>query len=211
MEGPAFIPSRGGLPTGVTPGTYGDSLNVGRFTVGTDGRLTYATNVLIAAGGSGGGEVFWISPSGVKNGSNVTFELPDTPVAGTERLMLNGVALRRLSSGSPGLNEFTMSGVTATLGSAPVSTDQLWAAYRLTADGAAVYWETPGGTINGVNVTFTLVTAPASATEQPYWNGVALRRVASGAVLGEYSISTNTLTLGVAPQTGDVLWVHYRT
>lgn len=35
-------------PTAVTPGTYGDSTHVGRFTVNARGQLTAASNVLIA-------------------------------------------------------------------------------------------------------------------------------------------------------------------
>ena len=36
-----------GPSTGVTPGTYGDSTNVGQFTVDTQGRLTSAVDVPI--------------------------------------------------------------------------------------------------------------------------------------------------------------------
>lgn len=35
-------------PTGVAAGTYGDSTNVGQFTVNAAGRLTFAANVPIA-------------------------------------------------------------------------------------------------------------------------------------------------------------------
>lgn len=38
----------GSALTGVAAGTYGDSTNVGQFTVGTDGKLTFAQNVAIA-------------------------------------------------------------------------------------------------------------------------------------------------------------------
>jgi hypothetical protein len=38
-----------GTATAVTPGTYGDSANVGQFTVDTQGRLTSAVNVPISA------------------------------------------------------------------------------------------------------------------------------------------------------------------
>jgi len=38
--------------TGVTPGTYGDSTHVGRFTVDAKGRLSFAADVAIAATGT---------------------------------------------------------------------------------------------------------------------------------------------------------------
>ena len=38
--------------TGVTPGTYGDSTHVGRFTVDAKGRLSFASSVAIAATGT---------------------------------------------------------------------------------------------------------------------------------------------------------------
>ena len=47
------IPS-GSIPTtGVTAGTYGNASNVGTFTVGSDGRLTAASNVAISGAGGG--------------------------------------------------------------------------------------------------------------------------------------------------------------
>jgi hypothetical protein len=41
-----------GSATGVAAGTYGDSLNVGQFTVDAQGRITFADNVTIATPGS---------------------------------------------------------------------------------------------------------------------------------------------------------------
>jgi hypothetical protein len=42
-----------GPATAVTPGTYGDSTNVGQFTVDATGRVTFAQNVPIASGAGG--------------------------------------------------------------------------------------------------------------------------------------------------------------
>lgn len=64
--------------------------------------------------------------------------------------------------------------------------------------------ETPSGTINGSNVTFTLAFTPVAGTEHVYLNG--LLQTDSGA---DYSISGATITFVSAPQTGDVLRVSY--
>ena len=42
-----------GAATAVIPGTYGSSTEVAQFTVDTQGRLTFAQNVLIASGAGG--------------------------------------------------------------------------------------------------------------------------------------------------------------
>jgi hypothetical protein len=65
--------------------------------------------------------------------------------------------------------------------------------------------ETPSGTINGSNTTFTLANTPTSGTVKLYLNGV---RQKSGAG-NDYTISTNTITMATAPVSGDVLLVDY--
>lgn len=52
-DGPSGITAAALPATAVTPGTYGDSTNVGQFTVDAAGRITLATNVAIAGGGGG--------------------------------------------------------------------------------------------------------------------------------------------------------------
>lgn len=60
LTGPVTTGVGGGVqattitPTGVTPGTYGDALNVGQFTVAADGRITAAMDVPISAAGTVG-------------------------------------------------------------------------------------------------------------------------------------------------------------
>jgi hypothetical protein len=65
--------------------------------------------------------------------------------------------------------------------------------------------ETPSGTINGVNTTFTLANTPLSNTEQLFLNGILLEPGAGN----DYTISTNTITMLTVPQTGDRLRVNY--
>jgi len=66
--------------------------------------------------------------------------------------------------------------------------------------------ETPSGTINGSNVTFTLAFTPTAGSEHLYLNGV-LQNPGGG---NDYTISGATITYNNAPQTGDVLLVSYR-
>lgn len=66
--------------------------------------------------------------------------------------------------------------------------------------------ETPTGTINGSNVTFTLAHTPnPAASLQLFLNGQEL--IAGGA---DYTLSTATITAASAPKTGDVLIAFYR-
>lgn len=65
--------------------------------------------------------------------------------------------------------------------------------------------ETPSGTINSSNTSFTLANTPVSGTEMIFQNGLLL--VAGGAK--DYTISTNTLTFITAPATGDNLFATY--
>jgi hypothetical protein len=56
------------------------------------------------------------TPSGTINGSNVTFTLANTPVAGSEHVHVNGIRMR-----AGGGNDYTISGATITFAVAPVS------------------------------------------------------------------------------------------
>lgn len=69
--------------------------------------------------------------------------------------------------------------------------------------------ETPSGTINGSNDTFTLAGTPATGSLHLYKNGIR-QRAGSG---NDYQLSTATITFeaGNLPQTGDVLLADYRT
>ncbi len=69
----------------------------------------------------------------------------------------------------------------------------------------AVYNETPSGTVDGTNVTFTLAHAPSpSATLRLYQNGL---RLSAGGV--DFTLSGSTITFVSAPQSGDILLADY--
>lgn len=71
-----------------------------------------------------------------------------------------------------------------------------------------VYGETPGGTVNGTNPTFTLANTPVSGTVAVYVDGV--RMAVGGAA--DYTIATSTITFNASaiPQTGDVVVCDYQ-
>jgi hypothetical protein len=64
-------------------------------------------------------------PSGSINGSNTAFVLANTPVSGSEHVYLNGV-LQESGSG----NDYTISGATITMATAPASGEKLRVSYR---------------------------------------------------------------------------------
>jgi len=65
--------------------------------------------------------------------------------------------------------------------------------------------ETPSGTINGSNVTFTLAATPATGSERLHKNGIRLKSGAGN----DYTISGATITMAVAPATGTILLADY--
>lgn len=71
--------------------------------------------------------------------------------------------------------------------------------------GTVVTRETPSGTINGSNPTFTLANTPTAGTEHLYLNGI-LQDSGSG---NDYTISGGTITMLNVPISGDKLRVSY--
>lgn len=66
--------------------------------------------------------------------------------------------------------------------------------------------ETPAGTLNGVNVTFTLAATPTVGSEEVFLNGL-LQEPGAG---NDYTISGATITYLAAPVSTDRLRVNYR-
>lgn len=65
--------------------------------------------------------------------------------------------------------------------------------------------ETPSGSMNGSNVTFTLANTPVSGTEQVFLNGI-LQEPGAG---NDYTISGGTITYASAPTSSDRIRVTY--
>jgi hypothetical protein len=106
-----------------------------------------------------------------------------------------------------------LAGTTITFASAaiPQTGDLITTYYRMTGTGPAANFsddETPGGSINGTNLIFTLANAPNPALSlKLYKNGVLLQEN------GDFTLSGNTITFinsAVTPQSGDTLSAFYR-
>lgn len=91
---------------------------------GTLGSTSITFNALSTGGLSTSNFVWSEAPSGSINGSNTSFTLANTPTSGTERLYLNGM---RLFVG--GSNDYTISGATITMNTAPLTGERLIADY----------------------------------------------------------------------------------
>ncbi len=64
--------------------------------------------------------------------------------------------------------------------------------------------ETPAGTMNDINVTFILAFTPVAGSVKLHWNGMRLK-VGVG-----FTISSATITMTIAPSSGDTLVADYR-
>ena len=165
---------------------------------------------IVASGGTSATLVVGEVPTGTKNGSNVTFTLAYTPTTADEvGLYLMGVRLERVAS-SPTNFQFTLSGATITMALAPGSGDAFFADYLRAVSATTVIGEVPSGTKDGANTTFTLAATPLSADEVGlYWTGTRLAKVAATPTAVEFTISGTTITMGLAPASGDSLFADY--
>jgi len=109
-------------------------------------------------------------PSGLINGSNVTFTLASTPVSGSEQVFINGL-LQDPGAG----NSYTISGSTITFLSAPLSGDEIHVSY---ATGS--YSVTPSSSAEGGG-------SPAASSNINY--GTALSGESTFAAADESSVA----------------------
>jgi hypothetical protein len=146
------------------------------------------------------------TPSGAMNGSNAVFSLMNAPSPmGSLNLFRNGVLLNPASDYVLSANVITFSA-----NAIPQAADVLDASYRYGVNNAGVSFadgETPGGAVNGSNVTFTLAAPPNPASSlRLYRNGLAMKPGV------DYNLSGVTVTFlsPSTPQSGDVLLAYYR-
>ena len=79
-----------------------------------------------------------------------------------------------------------------------------WKRYQVSGGGTSmIFNETPTGSINGSNTSFTLANVPKSGSTMLFLGGVLLT------VTEDYTISGRTITMNTAPPTGAVLRATY--
>ena len=145
-------------------------------------------------------------PGGAVDGSNASFNLANAPnPASSLALYRNGLLLER------GL-DYTVSGSTISFQSTdiPQPGDILQASYRASVSLPGVGFvdqETPAGTMNGVNASFTLSQTPSPAASLVvYLNGLRLSPGVDYTAVG----ATVTFRTGLEPQAADILLCSYR-
>jgi phage-related tail fiber protein len=92
-----------------------------------------------------------------------------------------------------------------TTGTALTATDVNTALGFTVANTTHITRETPSGSVNGVNMTFTLANTPIAGSEMVFVNGV-MQDPGAG---NDYTISTSTITMLYALQTNDKIRVTY--
>lgn len=143
-------------------------------------------------------------PTGTINGTNTNFSLANSPATGSVTLYLNGVRLKPT-------DDYTISGANITMVTAPVSGDNFLADYSLglaieIGASSFVYNETPTGTVNSSNYVFTLTNTPISNTLLLFRDGILMR----GGAGNDYTLTGNSISFAVAPETGSVLLASYQ-
>lgn len=110
--------------TAVAPGTYGDSANVAQFTVDAKGRLTFAANVAIAAGGT---VTSVATGSGLTGGPiTTTGTLNLANVAATASQWFNAVVGNVLQKSQPAFSDISGTIATAQLPALPWTPGMQW-------------------------------------------------------------------------------------
>jgi hypothetical protein len=146
-------------------------------------------------------------PSGTKDSSNVTFTLATTPITGSLQLYINGIRLKLT-------DDYTITGGTITMGTAPNSGDILLADYATstgtfsTGSTSFIINETPSGTIDSSNTAFDTASNFVAGSILVYLDGQLQK---PGASYDYVETDSNTITFNTAPVSGSVLLVSYQS
>ena len=199
------LPGPSDLLAGAGMTRTGQTLDV----VAADTSLTVGTdNVAVNLNTSGGLE----TSTGVRvklNGATLDrsssgLKVADAGITGTQ--LAGSVAGDGLSGGAGSALSVNTDGSTIETNSDALRVkDAGITATKLGTGARRVVRETPTGSVNGSNISFTLANTPASGMEEVYLNGI-LQEPGAG---NDYTISTNTITMLSAPLTGDRLRASY--
>lgn len=169
----------------------------------TDGGPGGDLTISSTGGGGGGDLISWMeTPSGTVDGSNASFSVAHVPSPSTSlMLFVDGILLSQ-GSGS----DYTLSGTAITLRLPPVPGAQLHATYPYSAPSSTSWAEVPSGTVDGVNMVFTLAHPPSPSTGlMLFVNGILLSQ-GSGS---DYTLSGATIVLLDAPPVGSNVLATY--
>src|ERR1035437_2862224 len=145
------------------------------------------------------------TPGGSINSSNTAFTTAVGFQTGSLEVYQNGV---RLKGGGV---DYTEGASAFTMIVAPATNDVLIVDYLTNSNAMAIGTnsfvsnETPSGTVNSSNQTFTLAQTPVSGTLQLYRDGQLM--TGGGA---DYTLTTNSIAFVTAPITGSVLLAFYQ-
>lgn len=144
--------------------------------------------------------------------SGAVWTFANAHVSGSERVRMNNIPLRRVTSGA-GVNEYTID--------VPTYTITLWAS-KGTGDFLEVDYNTASATTHAhifaevlgagaSGAVWNLLNIPIVGSDTLRMNNLPLRRVTSGAGVNEYTISGKTVTLWSSKLATDHLEADYIT
>jgi phage-related tail fiber protein len=166
------------------------------FVLTTDNPITLGTTALTWVQFSGAGQV--VSGAGMtKTGNTLDVGGGDGMVVAADGISVNldTSAGLKFDASSPKKVQVALDGSSLTVGASGLKVNVAKFITR----------ETPSGSVNSANVTFTLASTPIAGSESVYLNGL-LQEPGAG---NDYTISTGTITYLTAPVTGDRLRVSY--
>ena len=187
-----------------TPGS-GDSSGIANLESGSGVTVTDlgGGNYQFSSGATPTASTFSVvwdeTPSGTVNGSNTAFTLANAPSpAASLQLFQNGILAIQGT-------DYALSGTGITFTSAPSTGAILNAFYRYgSTAGIYVDDETPGGAVNGSNVTFTLAHSPSPANSLKLYDNGVLQIQGT-----DYTLAGAMITFSNAPSTGDEMVAYY--
>ncbi len=147
-----------------------------------------------------------LDPNSIVNGANTIFPLPESTLPVNFRLFQNGMRLKEIFSNNNG--DYTLDYLNKQIifSVPPQRGDSLVGLFNYIISDFVV-GETPFGTTDGSNISFTMALLPKVGTVQVYYNGLRLNPLGTAP---DYTLSRNIITfMTFVPTFGDVILVDY--